>query len=188
MSVTMISPPLRRPISPVRSVLIHTHPIYSADPRTIVQAPFVDDIINGPIRDVFLKHDAHLALCLYLQHRHHTVCADKAVVKVEGTAHLMDCQAVEDIVSLGNQVVPTTWMTSNGNVLPMEFTVVPAGYVIFLQHFLVMFSHLTPIDSPHQNHHTHPYGCLHLRLPLRSCPKWVQPSVWNRHHGQGCVD
>ncbi|KUJ14197.1 uncharacterized protein LY89DRAFT_686710, partial [Mollisia scopiformis] len=58
--------------------------------RTIVQAPHVDDIINGPIRDVFLKHAANLAFCLCLQHRHHTVGADKAVVKVEGTAHLMD--------------------------------------------------------------------------------------------------
>jgi hypothetical protein len=62
--------------------------------RMLVQAPSIDDIINGPIRDVFLKHAAHLTLCLYLQHRHHTVGADEAVVKVEGTAHLMDGQAV----------------------------------------------------------------------------------------------
>jgi hypothetical protein len=107
-----------------------------------VQAPFVDDTINGPIREVSLKHAAHLTFCLYLQHGHHIVSADKAVVKVEGTAHLMDGQAVKDIVSFGNKVVPTTWMTSGGKVLPMEFAVVPAEYVAFLQHFLA-------IDSPH---------------------------------------
>ncbi|KAI9866783.1 MAG: hypothetical protein M1813_000725 [Trichoglossum hirsutum] len=78
------------------------------------QAPSVDDIVNGPIRDVFLKHAAHLALYLYLQHRHHTVGADEAVVKVEGTGHLMDGQAVKDIVSFGNEVVPITWMASGG--------------------------------------------------------------------------
>lgn len=91
------------------------------------QAPSVDDIINGPIRDVFLKHGAHIALCLYLQHRHHTVGADEAVIKVEGTAHLMDGQAVKNIVSFGNKVVPMTWMTSGGKVLPMEFAVIPAA-------------------------------------------------------------
>jgi hypothetical protein len=141
--------------------------------RTLIQAPSVDDIINGPIREVFLKHAANLTLCLYLQHRHHTVGADEAVVKVEGTAHVMDGQAVEDIVSFGNKVVPTTWMASSGKVLPMEFAVVPAAYVVFLQHFLVASSHLTPIDSPHQDRHAHPYARLPLRLPLRSRLEWV---------------
>ncbi|EFY89303.1 hypothetical protein J3458_018760 [Metarhizium acridum] len=84
------------------------------------------DVINGPIRDAFLKHAAHLTFCLYLQHRHHTVAANEAVVKVEGTAHLMDDQAMNDIVSFGNKVVPTTWMTSGGRLLPMEFAAVPA--------------------------------------------------------------
>lgn len=88
---------------------------------TVIQVPPIQDIINGPIRDVFLKHAAHLAFCLYLQHRHHTVGADEAVVKVEGTAHLMDGQAVKDIVSFGNTIVPTTWMASGGKILPMEF-------------------------------------------------------------------
>ncbi|POR33052.1 hypothetical protein TPAR_06752 [Tolypocladium paradoxum] len=91
------------------------------------QAPSVDDIINGPIRDVFLEHAAYLTFCLYLQHRHHCVGADEAVVKVEGTAHLMDGQAMKDIISFGNKVVPTTWMTSGGKVLPMEFAVVPTA-------------------------------------------------------------
>jgi hypothetical protein len=103
--------------------------------RTLIQAPSVDDIINGPIHNVFLKYAAHLALCLYLQHRHYTVGTDEAVVKVEGIGHLMDGQAVKDIVSFRNEVVPTTWMASGGQVLPMEFAVVPAGYVVFLRHF-----------------------------------------------------
>lgn len=72
-----------------------------------------------------------MLFCLYLQHRHHSVGADEAVVKVEGTAHLMDEQAMKDIISFGNQVVPTTWMTSGDRVLPMEYTVVPAWYVAF---------------------------------------------------------
>ncbi|KFX94723.1 hypothetical protein V490_04216 [Pseudogymnoascus sp. VKM F-3557] len=90
------------------------------------QVSSVDDIINGPIRDVFLKHAANLTLCLYLQHRHHTISANEAIVKVEGTAHLMDSEAVGDIVSFGNRVVPTTWMASNGQILPMEFGVLPS--------------------------------------------------------------
>lgn len=118
--------------SPVRSVLTHVHPVFNTDRS---------DAYTGPIREVFLKHAANLTLCLYLQHRHHTVGTDEAVVKVEGTAHLMGSQAVKDIVS-GNKVVPTTWMASGGKMLPMEFAVVPAEYVVFLQHFLA-------IDSPH---------------------------------------
>ena len=58
---------------------------------------------------------------------------------------MMDDQAVKDIVSFGNKVVPTTWMVSSDKVLPMEFAVIPAAYVVFLQHFLVVFSHLTSL-------------------------------------------
>ena len=86
--------------------------------------------MNGPIRDVFLKHAANLAFCLYLQHRHHSVGVNEAVVKVEGTAHLMDGQALEDLISFGNKVVPTTWMATGGKMVPMEFAVVPAAYVV----------------------------------------------------------
>ncbi|KAF3310518.1 hypothetical protein TWF173_009405 [Orbilia oligospora] len=89
--------------------------------------PSMEDIINGPIRDVFISHAANVAFCLYLQHRHHTVGAGEAVVKVNGTAHLMDDDNIKNIVSFGNKVVPTTWMTSGGEVIPMEFAVVPAG-------------------------------------------------------------
>lgn len=89
-------------------VLIHLHPSVALTLRTFAQAPSVDGIINSPIRDVFLKHGAHALFCLYLQHRHHTVGADEAVVKVKATAHLLDGQAMKDIVSFGNEVLPTT--------------------------------------------------------------------------------
>ncbi|KFY95010.1 hypothetical protein V498_03582 [Pseudogymnoascus sp. VKM F-4517 (FW-2822)] len=97
------------------------------------QISSVDEIINGPIRDVFLKHAANLTLCLYLQHRHHTINANEAVIKVKGTAHLMDSEDVRSIVSFGNHIVPTTWMTSNGRVLPMEFGVIPSGVDVPMQ-------------------------------------------------------
>ncbi|EPE06694.1 3-hydroxybutyryl- dehydratase [Ophiostoma piceae UAMH 11346] len=90
------------------------------------QVPSMNDTINGPIRDVFLKHGAYVTYCLYLQHRHHSINLDTTVVKVEGTAHVMDDQAISDIVSFGNKVAPTTWMTSGDSILPMEFGVVPA--------------------------------------------------------------
>jgi hypothetical protein len=64
--------------------------------------------MNGLICDVFFKHAANFAFCLYLQHRHHTVGADEAIVKMEGTAHVINSQAVKDIASLRNKVVPTT--------------------------------------------------------------------------------
>ncbi|KAM0800333.1 hypothetical protein BDR22DRAFT_806374, partial [Usnea florida] len=91
------------------------------------QLSSTDDIISGPIREVFLKHAAHHTLCLYLQHRHHTVGAGQAVVKVEGTAHLMAAQAMEDIISFGNKIVPSTWMATGDTVLPMEFAVAPTS-------------------------------------------------------------
>lgn len=91
------------------------------------QGPAINAIINGPIRDVFLKHVMHVTHCLYLQHRHHYIRDQEAVVKVEGTAHLMDAQAMKDIYSFGNKIVPTTWMSAKDEVVPMEFGVVPNG-------------------------------------------------------------
>jgi hypothetical protein len=58
--------------------------------------------------EVFLKHAVHITLCLYLQHCHHTISADEAVVKVEGMAHVMDRRTEDDLESLRNKVVPTT--------------------------------------------------------------------------------
>lgn len=59
-------------------------------------------------------------------HRHHSVKADEAIIKVEGTAHAMNYQTINDIVSFGNKIVPTTWMTSDNQVLPMEYADIPA--------------------------------------------------------------
>ncbi|KAJ9634517.1 hypothetical protein H2199_008974 [Coniosporium tulheliwenetii] len=88
-----------------------------------------DNIINGPIRDVFVNHNAHQSFWLYVQHGHHTVGSNETVVKVNGTAHMMDTHAVEAIISFGNKVVPTTWMASGGEMRPMEFALVPAATV-----------------------------------------------------------
>lgn len=124
-------------MSLAKSVPIHVYFVCTTQ-LTSVKAPFVDDVINGPIRDVFLKHAAHLTFCLHLQHRHHTIGTDEAIVKVEGTAHLMDSKVIKDIASFGNTIIPTTWMISGGRVLLMEFAVVPAAYVTFLQCSLVV--------------------------------------------------
>ena len=137
MSVTKISPLSRRPISPARSLSIHLPLGHNADRSTSIQASSVDHIINGPIREVFFKHTAHLTVCLYLQHRHHTVGAGETIVKVEGTAHLMDGEAIEDIVSFGNKVVPSTRVAAGDAVLPMEIAVVPTGDVLCVSYFLI---------------------------------------------------
>ena len=79
----------------------------------------------------------------------------------------MDDEAIKDIVSFGNKIVPTTWMVSGGKVLPMEFAVVPATYVVFLQHFLVVRL-MQDIGSSHQDRNAYPYTRLPLGLPFRS--------------------
>ena len=112
-----------------RSLLTYLLSRHNANRYTSIKLASLDDVISGPIREVFLKHAAHLTLCLYLQHRHHTVGTGEAIVKVEGTAHLMDAQAMKDIVSFGNKIVPSTWMATSDTVLPMEFAVVPTRYV-----------------------------------------------------------
>ncbi|KAJ7758527.1 hypothetical protein DFH07DRAFT_1060391 [Mycena maculata] len=84
----------------------------------------VMEAINGPVRELFLKHAVENVLTLYLQHRHHTVGEGEAVVKVEGTAHLMDELALTQVTNVGNATVPTTWMIMEGHSYPMEFSVV----------------------------------------------------------------
>jgi len=84
-------------------------------------------IIKGPIRDVFLKHSTHQNFCLYLQHSQHTLGVDEAVVKVNNTAHLMGDKAMSHITVFSNKIVPTTWMTTSREVIPMEFAVVPSS-------------------------------------------------------------
>lgn len=137
----------KRQIPLVKYISFHVYSSTILTTQTPVQAWSVNNIINGSIRDVFLKHSAHLTLCLYLQHRHHTVGIDDAVVKVKGTAHLMDGKVVKEIVSLWNKIVPTTWMVFGGTVIPTEFAVILATYVLFFQRFLVTLSQslLTPL-------------------------------------------
>ncbi|KAJ6780651.1 hypothetical protein PWT90_01747 [Aphanocladium album] len=89
--------------------------------------PFVNDVINGPIRDLFLKYASDAVFCLYLQHRHHKLSEGEKIVKVGGTAHLMDGQQMKDVERFGNKIVPTTWMTSDGTAIPMEFASVPSS-------------------------------------------------------------
>ncbi len=71
---------------------------------------------------MFIRHNAQSAFSLYLSHRHHQVGRDEAVVKVNGTSHLMDGGEMQDIQAVGNRIVPTTWM--GNKMLPMEFAVV----------------------------------------------------------------
>jgi len=85
------------------------------------QTENIDELIKGPIRDVFISHGVQDTLTLYLQHRHHCVHENEAIIKVQGTAHLMSQEEIKDIQGIGNKVVPTTWM--GPNMLPMEFSV-----------------------------------------------------------------
>lgn len=87
------------------------------------QAPSIPELMNGSVRDVFINFDAHKHFCLYLQHRHHTLGHGEAVVKVHGTAHILDKDAIDEIQKMGNKVVPATWM--GAEMQPAEFAVVP---------------------------------------------------------------
>ncbi|MCJ1463903.1 hypothetical protein MMC07_002512 [Pseudocyphellaria aurata] len=89
------------------------------------QAQHINNLIECPLREVFMKYGAHNTYTLYLQHRHHQVHENEAIVKVEGTAHLMNDDEIEDIKSVGNKVIPSTWM--GVNMLPMELSVVPSS-------------------------------------------------------------
>ncbi|KAL8977094.1 MAG: hypothetical protein Q9205_007034 [Flavoplaca limonia] len=89
------------------------------------QAKHIDDLIQGPLRDIFIKYDAHKAFALYLQHRHHRLGKSEAVVKVHGTAHLMNDGDIVDIEAMGNKILPATWM--GRDMLAMEFAIVPTS-------------------------------------------------------------
>ncbi|KAJ7126490.1 hypothetical protein C8R46DRAFT_59590 [Mycena filopes] len=86
-------------------------------------------VINGPVRDLFLKHAVGHLFTLYLQHRHHTLSEGEAVVKVQGTAHVMDDETIAQVAQTGNSTMPTTWMIMDGQIHPMEFSVVEAASV-----------------------------------------------------------
>lgn len=92
----------------------------------ISQALNINDVLNGPLKDVFLKYGVENDFCPYLQHAHHNIESGEAVVKVEGTAHVMDQSNLQELASFGNKITPTTWMTSGNKILPMEFAAVPS--------------------------------------------------------------
>ena len=111
------------------------------------QAKHIDDLIQGPLRDIFIKYDAHKAFALYLQHRHHQLGKSEAVVKVHGTAHLMNDGDIVDIEAMGNKILPATWM--GRDMLAMEFAIVPTCWAhssFFLKHrlsilYLLLLAH-----------------------------------------------
>ena len=63
-------------------------------------------------------------------HSHHTVYSHEAVVKVEGTAHLMSQENMNDLTFLGKKLIPSTWMTVCGGVVPMELGIIPNTFGI----------------------------------------------------------
>ncbi|KAL8755705.1 MAG: hypothetical protein Q9184_004720 [Pyrenodesmia sp. 2 TL-2023] len=91
------------------------------------QAKHIDNLIQGPLRDVFIKHGAQKAFALYLQHRHHRLGSNEAIVKVHGTAHLMSDGDIVDIEAMGNKIIPTTWM-GRDMLAAMEFAIAPTSY------------------------------------------------------------
>ena len=49
---------------------------------SFTQAHHIDEIVSGPVRDVFIRHNAQRVFSLYLSHRHHQVAREEAVAKV----------------------------------------------------------------------------------------------------------
>lgn len=79
----------------------------------------------------------------------------------------MDGQVVKEIVSFGNKIVPTTWMVFGGKVLPMEFALIPATYVLCFQRFLVALSQaLMTLLTKGRNHRA--YSSFFLGISLGS--------------------
>ena len=78
---------------------------------------------------MFLKHNVQDVFCLYLQHGHHKIEQHQAIEKVGGTAHVMNDAEISDIERFGDQVVPSTWMSTQGGMLPMEYSVTPSESV-----------------------------------------------------------
>lgn len=87
--------------------------------------------MNGSWTSVFPLNES-----LSLHHRHHDVAPGGPVVKVEGTAHMMDKDIIQSLVELGMSFVPATWMIIEGKAEPMEYDAIPkAGerWVIFVR-------------------------------------------------------
>lgn len=83
--------------------------------------------MQGPIREIFLRHEMEKKYNLYLQHAHHELPKQHAMVKIEGTAHIMSATELEQLALLGRKIVPTTWMSSphEETLVPMEYTTIP---------------------------------------------------------------
>ena len=92
------------------------------EPSKLIQALQTDDFVNGPTREVFLKHGLEGILCLCLQHRRHLVQQKEAIVKVHATAHKMNDDDRDKVVALDNKSCALHLDTIA--VLPMEFAVV----------------------------------------------------------------
>ncbi|KAK3987619.1 hypothetical protein QBC44DRAFT_383117 [Cladorrhinum sp. PSN332] len=91
--------------------------------RRTPDAKGMNELMNSRLREVFIRHGAQTAFTLYLAHRHHQLNQGEAIVKVNGTAHLMSSEAMQDIQAIGNKIVPTTWI--GPNIIPIEFAIVP---------------------------------------------------------------
>lgn len=90
------------------------------------QDKHIDNLIKGPLREVFIKYGAQKAFALCLQHRHHRLAKNETIVKVHGTAHLMNDEDIVDIEAMGNKIIPATWM--GRDMLAMEFAIAPISY------------------------------------------------------------
>ncbi|KAL8895228.1 MAG: hypothetical protein Q9207_008251 [Kuettlingeria erythrocarpa] len=102
------------------------------------KAKHIDNLIQGRLRDVFIKYGAHKAFALYLQHRHHRLGSNEAVVKVHGTAHLMNDEDLDDIETMGNKIIPATWMGRDMLAMEANTPVIPPHFVAELDHLLTL--------------------------------------------------
>ncbi|KAI4239783.1 MAG: hypothetical protein LQ349_000091 [Xanthoria aureola] len=111
------------------------------------QAQHIDHLIRGPLRDVFIKYGAQNAFALYLQHRHHRLGRNETVVKVHGTAHLMNDEDIVDIGTIGNKIIPATWM--GRDMLAIEFAIAPtsANTPVIPPQFIAELDHILTLSD-----------------------------------------
>ncbi|KAI4129746.1 MAG: hypothetical protein LQ341_006532 [Variospora aurantia] len=102
------------------------------------QAKHIDNLIQGPLRDVFIRYGAHKTFALYLQHRHHRLGRKEAIVKVHGTAHLMNEEDIVDIETMGNKIIPATWMGKDMLAIEANSPVIPPHFIAELDRVLTL--------------------------------------------------
>ncbi|KAK4225992.1 hypothetical protein QBC38DRAFT_481551 [Podospora fimiseda] len=61
------------------------------------EAEGMNELMNSRLRELFIRHGAQTAFTLYLAHRHHQLNQGEAIVKVNGTAHIMSTEAIEEV-------------------------------------------------------------------------------------------